>query len=231
MKIYTNHTIIKRNKKIGQVTTIASLVVLGLGLVLSFQTNSNLFLWSMAALIIGFLLSQIGIYYGNRWGRTPRPDEKINAALKGLDDKYCLYHYKLSVPHLLIGPAGIWIIVPFSQAGLITYEEKNDRWKQKGGNWYLKIFAQEGLGRPDLEVRGLIDTFQKLLSERFGELELSVQAAMVFYNPKVSVEAPDAPIPTMELEKLKDFLRKKSKEKSITPETLQILEDDLPSSD
>ena len=63
--------------------------------------------------------------------------------------------YIITLPptaHLLVGPVGVWVLMPRHQAGRITYDENKNRWRQKGGNFYLKIFAQENLGRPDLEI-------------------------------------------------------------------------------
>ncbi|HZU87518.1 MAG TPA: hypothetical protein VFF78_08550, partial [Anaerolineaceae bacterium] len=111
MKIITNHKTIKRSRKIGQYTTLGSLGILVVGFITSINPDPSLFIWALLALMVGFLLSQIGIYYGNRFGRTPRYDERINQSLKGLDEKYSIYHYMTPVPHLLVGPAGIWVLV------------------------------------------------------------------------------------------------------------------------
>lgn len=227
MKIITNNQIIRRNRLIGQTSTIASLVILGSGLVMSFQPH--LINWSFLALIVGFLLSQIGIYFGSRWGRSPRPDEKINQALKGLDNKFSLYHYTVGVAHLISGPAGVWVLLPFHQGGTITYSEEKNRWKQKGGNLYLKVFAQESLGRPDLEVQSAMNDAQRILKSVLGDQEIpEPQVALVFTNPKANLDAANAPYPTLHLSKLKDFLRQKARENPAEMEKIQLLQKALP---
>ena len=60
MKIASNTKLITRNNKIGRYTTFASLAVLGVGLYISF-TAPEAFSWSLGALVIGFLLSQVGL--------------------------------------------------------------------------------------------------------------------------------------------------------------------------
>ncbi len=70
MDIITNDRLIQRNARIGQVTSIVGLLVLAGGMFISF-TRAELFLFSLIALVIGFGLSQVGIYFGNRWGRRP----------------------------------------------------------------------------------------------------------------------------------------------------------------
>lgn len=230
MKIITNEKLIKRNRKIGQILSLVSLAILGAGLYMSFQ--QNLVTLSFAALLVGFLTSQLGIYYGSRWGRSPRPDEQLTAALKGLDNRHTLYHYTAPVPHLLTGPSGIFVLLPYAQKGTITYEK--NRWRQKGGNLYLKIFAQEGMGRPDLDMRSTVDNLKNFIVKVEGGSALPEPTpVLVFTNPKVVVQAADAPAPTVAVDKLKDFIRSRMKDKSqqISLENLKLLETALPEGD
>jgi hypothetical protein len=141
MKIFTNDRLIRRNSRLGQFASIGGLLVLVGGMFVSFK-YPNLVGIAWVALLIGFALSQLGLYYGNRWGRRPRPDEHLSLALKSLDDRHTIYHYLTPVPHLLVGPSGIWVILPFHQIGKISFEK--GRYKQKGGNIfqrYLRLFA------------------------------------------------------------------------------------------
>jgi hypothetical protein len=215
MEVFTNERLIRRNARIGQIASIVGLLVLAGGMVISFS-RPEFFTLSMAALLVGFTLSQVGIYFGNRWGRRPRPDELLNQALKGLDGRYYLYHYVTPATHLLVGPVGVWVLLPRPQRGTITYEK--GRWRQKGGNLYLKIFAQEGLGRPDLEIGSEIEAVQRYLKDLLGEDEKipEVKAALIFTNEKIVIEADDAPVPTLPVSKLKEFIRKTAKNKPIS---------------
>jgi hypothetical protein len=219
MKIEINEALVRRNTRIAQITTFGGLLVLIGGMILSFR-NPNAFGLSFGALLVGFALSQVGIYYTNRWGRRPRPYEVLNQALKGLDGKYTLYHYRTPSSHLLVGPAGLWILMPRHQRGTIRYA--NGRWQQKGGNLYLKIFAQEGLGRPDLEISSELEHLQNYLKKRLPEENVPpVQAALVFTNEKTVIDIDEdavAPADTLQINKLKDFIRKTAKSKPISME-------------
>jgi hypothetical protein len=230
MKTVTNNKLVGRNKKIGNYTTIASLIILGLGLYISFSAQSaDGFTWSLVCLLFGFLLSQIGIFFGNRWGRSPRPDELLSASLKGLDDKYTLYHYLTAVSHLLVGPAGIWILMPYAQQGKITYNKEKARWNQQGGNWYMKWFAQESLGRPDQESSSALADLNKFIEKEIDIEGLPEPAvALVFVHPKVTVEAADAHLPTMAVDKLKDFMRRQARENPIPLDSIRLLQQQLP---
>jgi len=228
MKTVINEKMIKTRGKIGNYLAIGSLVLMGISVFLVFQ--EKYFTYAFIAMLIGFIASQVGIYMGNRWGRSPRPDEVVSQALKGLDGKYTLYHYKSPVPHLLIGPAGIIAILTFGQGGKISYNETKKRWQQKGGNWYLKAFAQESLGRPDQEVEVTLDDLKRFIQKQLPGADLpEPQAVLIFSNPKVTIEAANAPVATMPADKLKDYIRKKAKSEAVPPEKIQVLEAALPS--
>ncbi len=231
MKIVSNTRLIKKNKKIGQILTIGALIVLAVGLYYSFTQPEQITI-TFGALLFGFLMTQIGIYFGNRWGRSPRPDELLTSGLKGLEDKYTLYHYVTDVPHALIGPAGIIALVPISVGGTIIYDENKNRFRQKGGNLYLKIFGQEGLGRPDVEAQYTATDLEKFLKKKFPDIEIpSVDAILVFTNPKARLETNGSPLPAIPLEKLKDYIRKRGKEKPASLALIQQIQKGLPEED
>ena len=228
MKIHTNERLIKRNSRLGQIASLLGLLVLVGGMYISFRYQ-NMGATAWVALLIGFALSQLGLYYGNRWGRRPRPDEHLSLALKSLDDRHGLYHYRTPVPHLLVGPSGVWVLMPFHQLGKITYEK--GRWKQKGGNIfqrYLRLFAQEGIGRPDLAAPNTVQVIQRYLKKQLPDISIpEPQPVLVFTNEKVELETDDAPIPTVPIKKLKEVIRKSGKETIIDTVTLKTLQDFL----
>ena len=229
MKIIKNEKLIKRNSKIGQYTSLGALAVLGIGMYISF-TQPELFVWAVGALLLGFTLTQVGMYFGNRWGRSPRPDERLDAGLKGLPGEFVIYHWTTSVAHLLVGPAGIWVLLPFHQRGHVTY--RKNRWRMAGGGFlqnYMRLFGQEGIGRPDLEAEAEINSVRKVFAKEMEEDEIpEIKAALVFTTDGVEIEAEDAPMPALPLKKLKEFMRNKAKEKPITPQELEKIKAALP---
>jgi hypothetical protein len=233
MKVVTNLKLIKRNAKIGQFTSVGALVVLGIGLYISFKMPDK-FAYSLGALLLGFFMSQIGMYYGNRWGRSPRPDEMIDKSLKGLGRDYSVYHYVTSAAHLLVGPAGIWTMMPYYQSGKIIYEKK--RWKSRGGGFlqsYLRLFGQENMGRPEIESETEIEATKRYLSKILSEgSELPpIHTLLLFTSPKVDLQVVDAPLPALTPKDLKDFMREKGKENPIGDLMLGKLQELLPKPD
>jgi hypothetical protein len=243
MKIITNDKKIGINRKIGSYTMIAGMITLVGGLIISINqivsssqnplsppTNSEaMFNYSTIAMFAGLLLTEISMYYNNRWGRKPSLDEKISLSLKGLDDKYAVYHYRGPVPTLVVGPSGIWILEAMYQHGTITYEK--GRYHQAGITWFVRVFYQEGIGRPDLMLQNRIDDLKRFIKKNLPDAKLPpIQAAIVFtaHNAIVQV-GEDAPFPVIHADKLKDFIRRKAKEQPVTSAEIKPLISALPS--
>lgn len=228
MKIVINHRLVRRNARIGQVTTLAALVVLAVATYLAFR-HIELFVYTLFLMVVSLLLTQIGLYFGSRWGRSPRPDQVLDRSLKGLGREYAIYHYLTPASHLLVGPAGVWALLPYPSAGVVTWER--GRYRQRGGGFlaaYLRFFGQDSIGRPDLEARSEIDLTQRFFRRALDGMEVPVQAALVFYHPAARVEVQDAPFPVFLAKDLKDFLRKRAKEKPLSPAILEAIRSVLP---
>ena len=224
MKIVSNTKQIERNVKITKYVTFGSLLILGVGIYFSLtqQDKPNTVYITFSTLVIGFILSQISIYMQVRWGKSPRPDESITAQLKGLDDKYTLYIYTSPLPFLIVSTNGIWGLITYHQEGTITYTK--DKWHQRGGNVFRKLFGADKLGRPDLDHRNQqADYFRSFAKIAPGFDMPPLNTALVFTHPTVSIDAENAPLPTIPIKKLKELVRKKSKNEAIAPETIAYI--------
>ena len=233
MKVVTNTKFIKQNAKIGQYTSIGALAILVAGLFIFFKMPGKL-AYSLGALLFGFFMLQVGTYYDNRWGRSPRPDEYIDKSLKGMGREYTVYHYVTAASHLLVGPADVWTLMPYYQSGIITYEKK--RWKSKGGGFlqsYLRLFGQENMGRPEIDTKAEMEATKRYLTKILpeGSEVPPIKALLLFTSPKVELKVEDAPLPAIIPQDLKDFLREKSKEKPIGDLLLDTLLQSLPKSE
>ncbi|MHB8778264.1 MAG: hypothetical protein ACYC6R_10955 [Anaerolineales bacterium] len=221
MKIIKNEKLIKRNSVIGQWTSMGALAVLGIGMYISF-TKPALFTYSIVSLMLGFIMTQVGMYMGSRWGRSPRPDEKIDTGLKGLHSEFTLYHYSSPVSHLLVGPSGVWALLPYHQRGKITFTK--NRWKMSGGGFlqgYMRIFGQEGIGRPDIEAENEVRVLKSFFVKHMDEADIpEINPILVFTSDEVELESGDSPIPAMKLKQLKEFMRQGSKKRILS--SLQI---------
>ena len=225
MIIVRNEKMINRNAFIGKYAGVVSIAILVGGMYISFKYQEQI-TYSLLALIIGFTLSQIGILYSNRFVRSPRLDQQLDNALKGLDDQYAIYHYESAVSHFLIGPAGFWILFPLPQKGKITYDDKKGRWKRIGGNFYMKFFGQDSIGNPTREIKVAVDQVQKEL-RKIPEFDLpAIKTALVFTGSSIEIDAENAPSPTLHAGQLKKLIRKEAKgDASLPSSTIKTIQD------
>jgi hypothetical protein len=225
MKIIKNEKLIKRKGTIGNWMNLGAIAILGGALYVTFtnQTNSQMILYSYIALFAGLILMQVGMYLGIRYGRSPRPDEKLDAGLKGLPGDYTLYHYTTPASHLLVGPAGVWLLMPYHQRGEVTYHK--NRWRISGGGAlqaYMRIFGQEGMGRPDAEIDSELRNIRRHFAKQMDESAIpEIRPLMIFTSDDVQIDAEDAPVPALKLKQVKDFLRQKAKEYKLSAENIQ----------
>ena len=230
MKIIKNEKLIQRNGKIGQYVSLGALVVLGVGMYISFA-KPEYFMYSVVCLIIGFIMTQVGMYMGSRWGKSPRPDEQLDAGLKGLHSEFNMYHYSSPVSHLLVGPSGVWVLLPYHQRGNVSFEK--NRWKLKGGGFlqgYMRIFGQEGLGRPELDAENEVQTMNKFFAKKLEESDIpEIKPILVFTTDEVELDAGESPIPALKLKQLKEFMRQGGKNRALSTDQIKTLTEALES--
>jgi hypothetical protein len=92
----------------------------------------------------------------------------------------------------------------------------------------MKIFGQEGLGRPDLEIKADLDSLGSAFKKALGDDAPEINAVMVLTDPRTEVNADDAPRPTMKVKELKEFLRKYAKEHPLPAEQVKRITAALP---
>ncbi|MDY6846571.1 MAG: hypothetical protein SVP52_05495 [Chloroflexota bacterium] len=221
MKQVINETLINRNKKIGKITSILGVVILVSGLILNIRPDPTKTLISLVALIVGFTVAQISTYFVTRFGRSPRFDEIIANNLSKLNNNYTLYVYSGPVPILLTSPHGIWIPIPIAAGGEISYDGK---WKQRGGNFMMKLFGQENLGKPEKDVETREDQLRTFLKDNLEENTIPpIDSILVSLHPKASIgDVEDAPTPIVEVDALRRTIRKvdRKRKEVISSETL-----------
>ena len=93
----------------------------------------------------------------------------------------------------------------------------------------MTIFGQEGLGRPDLEAASQIEAVRSHLARKMDpEAVPPINAVLVLTSDGVKIEASGAPLPAVQLKKLKDFLRQKSKENPAAADVIGSVKESLP---
>lgn len=220
MRTITNEKKVARGARLGKILVFGSLGFLIAGLILALRLTQLYYAWiSLACLAIALLATTIGFAFMNRWVREPRADQALAAGLKGFDERYRLYNYILPAPHVLLAPNGLFVLTPMGQDGDIRYEGKFQR--RFSVVRLLRFLSDEGLGRPFAEGDRQVDALKQLLRQN-GIEDVDVQNLVVFYNPRVQLEAIDPPRPVLLPVGLKRLIRAQSK---LSPALYRQLED------
>jgi hypothetical protein len=225
MKAVTDTKLVEQGKRFGRIASFAGLGVLVLGLVISFRF-SNLILLAYGCLIVGFILSNIGIYLANRWVREPRADQSLSKALKGFDNQFSLYNYTLPAQHVLLMPSGVAHFVVKPQNGDISVN--GSRWRHKfNAGRLLRFFVEEGLGNPSQDAQQEAAELMKFVRKSIPNGDIPLSTFIVFTAPddklRLTINSPTVPV--LPLRDLKERLRKLSKGKAMPAELQNRLAD------
>ncbi len=225
MRIVANEKLIQRNSQIAKYATFGGLALLVGALVINIlaltnQNNPTLLVYVMAAFFVGFTLTNIGTLFTNRWGR--RPDRALAEALKGLDERFTMYNYRLGAAHVIVGPSGAIVLVPKYQTGPVRFD--GGKWTNPGARrGMFGLFNPDPLGNPLAEAAGEVENFNRFVKKKAPELNVAPQALVVFMHPRAEVTAKDTALPVLHAKQLKDYIRKLPKDPAFKPKDVAAL--------
>jgi hypothetical protein len=223
MQVTKNEKFIRRRNRLGVYASLFGLAVLVVGFIVSLQQNQDLLWVSLVAIVLGFILAQFGNYSLRRWGRSPRPDQVIETALKGFDDRYHYYAWALPWPYVLLSPQGIHLFIVRDQTGEISV--RGAEWKSKFSIGKLLLaFAQEGLGNPTIEAQDAANRLLAWIKARLPDFSGAVQPVIVFIDPRAKLQITEPVVPVLEPKNLKKWLRGAGKGDTLKAAELRALE-------
>jgi hypothetical protein len=222
MRIVTNETLVKRNRKTATYLFFASLTILGVGF---FVANGQILglmdpeemdplIYSLimpAVLLMGFLATIISVRMTNLWIRMPRPEKAILEGLKGLGAKSALYnYYHFPARHVLVSPQGVFAIITRYQDGRFTV--KGDKWKHHRSpvGRIFAIFRMDGVGNPTQEAIEAAKYIRYITEDYDPDLE--IQPLVIFVDSRANIEIEDPVVPVLHTDSkkepnLKNYLR------------------------
>lgn len=243
MRVYVNQDYITHRAKWGRRASLIGLVVLAIGMLAAFSPNTILrwqnegnpladaafvvwlynggwFSITMIALVLGFMLGQIGNTTIRRFVRSPRPDQVVAKALKGFDDRNRFYAWATPGDMVFAGPAGIYTLALSDVGGPITIV--NDRIRRPFRWRRLFLFGQDSPGQPTLESQILAEKVSKWLSQQLGSSEpIPVQPLVVFTSDNAQLDVRSASTPVLHYKQLKEYLRGQTRHVSLSKEQLK----------
>jgi hypothetical protein len=222
MRNIVNEQAVTRGTRLGKIGVLVGLAFLTAGLVVSLVFKESPLLWvSAGCLLLGLVASTIGTANMNRWMRQPRADQAMAQGLKGYDDRYRLYNYTLPAPHVLLSPAGLYVLTAMGQDGVVQCEGDRIRRNFSAGR-VLRFMADEGIGKPFTEGDAQVQALQKLLAEH-GVEGGEIQNLLVFYHPRVQLTVNEPSRPVVTPKDLKRSLRKQTQ--ALSPEQYRRLQE------
>ena len=212
MEIFRDERKVQFNRQLGRWGLLVGLVVMIGGLVVSIRFPEQFWI-TMLSLVVGFFASAIGAFYANHWTRSPRADEVLDSALKGISNHYHIYHYLLPVPHVMIGPAGVFLFRTYALEGPITYDGK--KWKQKFSLVRVLGFTgQAPLVDPVSDALYDVERLQRLLAKRMPEEQIpDITPFVVFVRDGAELDIAETEVPVLPYKQLKRVIRQIDKER------------------
>jgi hypothetical protein len=216
MQVYCNEKYVHSRARLGRYASFGGMGVLLVGLIITWSATDQIGL-SFLALIIGFVLSQVGLYYANRFGRPERPDQILAKSLKGFDDRYNLFQYTCPVGNVLVTPSACFVFTIKMQRGPIHYQQ--GKWKHsRGFRSFFLWLGSDSLGNPSKEAEIEADSMRRYVAKKLPGVEVPVVPVILFGNPTAEVEAGESPVPAVHYKRLKDWLRGRGKSGTLSAE-------------
>lgn len=204
--------IIRHNAYISQRKTRAKLLAL-VGFLMLIGTLflallPNFLAPSYIAMLVGFVVFNIGMQQVGKWTRNPRNDQILDHHLKGLPDRYTIVHYppvgKRRVEHLLIHPGGALVVSAREIDG--TVQATGSKWRRSNaGLRRFLTFSGPQLGNPSVDTDQGVGEVETFLTEH--QLEIDVEGAIVFVNPNTELEIEEPDFPVLHGDELAQFVQ------------------------
>ena len=94
----------------------------------------------------------------------------------------------------------------------------------KGGGFlqgYMRIFGQEGLGRPDIDAENEVQILKKFLAKKMDEADIpEIKPILIFTTDDVELDTGESPIAAVKLKQLKEFMRQGGKNRVLSSQQI-----------
>jgi len=203
MKVIIDRKKIGLRQKLSNIASLGGLLLLLASVVLPL-INAAWTAYSTLIMVIGLAMAMLGIFFANRWVKKPRPEDRLDEALKTLHDTFRLYHYpSLPCEHVMLTPGGVVVLEVNNLEGRFFY--KQGRWREKISlGRALRYLVEEHLGNP---IRAALDDVAYLENQFREQISggetIPVWGVVVFVHPRAVLEIEGAEIPVCKVEKLR----------------------------
>jgi len=222
MRIIVNSELVNKRAHTAQRALTTGVMLLVIALIASFYPR-----YVSLAYIIMLLATVLLVWAtrtGNKWLGELRADKLLSKVLKGLDHRYRLYNYVLPAEHVLLAPAGLFVLLVKRQDGKVSY---------RGGKWHRQfnwrrifgILSEEWLNDPCKQARIEAEKLHHFVATNLPDVDVPIQPVIVFVDPQVELDVVNPTVPAVTLGALKAYLRSAVGDKKLPNKTLEALVD------
>lgn len=215
MHVVVNQKLISTRVKIASAAHLAALAVFAVGLFVSWsnpEPTMEQMAAAYAAIVVGLILYNAGQIFLRRFGPRFRADGILAKTLKGLDRRHTLLAFPATkLPdYILVGPAGIQVIVPRAHNGAISC--RANQWRRDPGSGLKRLMGLFGgvpFGDPSQDVsKGIARIRQRLEQAGIAESQQPpVEGIIVFTNPAAKLRIDGCSYPVTGLKGLRSNVR------------------------
>ena len=215
MHVVVNEKLISTRVKVASAAHVAALAVFAVGLFVSWsnpEPTTEQIVSAYAAIAVGLVLYQVGQFFLRRFGPRSRADGILARTLKGLDRRYTLLAFpSTKLPdYILVGPAGVQVIVARPHDGTITC--RANQWRRDPGTGlkrFSALFGGTPFGDPSADVsKGIARVRHRLDQGGIPESQQPpVEGIIVFTSPAAKLRIDGCSYPVTSLKGLRSNVR------------------------
>ena len=215
-----------RRRRLARRMVFAGCIVLVAGLFIGARDVRTIVL-SYGSLVLGTMLSWVGVMLMDRWNLPPKAEDALPAAMGASNRGWKLYHWALPADHVLQAPWGLVVLDPFNFDGALHV--RGAHWRDRR-SILRKVFS---LGRrsvrdPDRFLALEAEALRSALVEADPRwAELPIERAMVLTHPRARLDAEEPSVPVYLAADLRRGLRTAWRHKALEPAEQRALRDTL----
>jgi hypothetical protein len=223
MQHYINQGLVRRNRSLGRFMMFGGLGASLIAVVISFVAPLYIFI-ALGLMLAGGLTSQVGTALYNRFGRSPRIDEIIDDSLKGLDDRFAVFHFLLGSRHVILTPSGALAVIPRVERGQIDFDD---------GHWFQTPPRRRlSLGNRRRELKDIVPEtereirrLERALARHMADHDpITINALVVFLADDAQLDIGSrTPLLAAHRKKVKNLLRALPKQASLNEKEIRTL--------
>lgn len=224
MKILVNSVLASKRRRQATLLSVVGIAILLLGLYFNFSSGPQRILYAYFALLVGSVLSWIGVSMADQWVRPPRADEALSEVMKGAGAAYALYHWVLPAEHVLLTPAGLILFRVFNIEGEVSV--RGSKWRDARPLMRkLLSLGRQPVRNPERLLADQAAALRTALVARDPSLaDVPMQPVGVFTHRRVELSLAEPQPAAMRADALREWLRADGKGPGLPPATRRALE-------